>query len=169
MKLSPTALLEHSRTDAGRKQIRYALVSIIFVPMGQVFVQTFHWTTSWPNYQSILVTACILTIPNYYANKLYVWRDTSKANLHTQIIVFWIAAMLGTGAAMGLADLADHLTTDSSKLVQAIWLFIAQLAGYGVIWVGRYFFLDKIIFKATHHGHEPTVEELDELHHEFPV
>ena len=169
MKLSPAALLDHSRSEEGRKQIRYALVSIIFVPLGQAFVQVFHWTTDWPNYLSILVTACILTVPNYYANKLYVWKDTSKENLRTQIVVFWIAAMLGTGAAMGLADLADHLTTHSTKLVQAIWLFIAQLGGYGVIWVGRYVFLDKMIFKATHHGDEPSFGELDELHHEFPV
>jgi putative flippase GtrA len=162
-------LREHLRSEEGRKQLRYAAVSLVFVPLGQVFVQFFHWTTTWPNYQSILVTACLLTIPNYFANKLYVWKDTSKDRLRTQITVFWVAALMGTGFAMGLAQLADHLTEGSSKPVQGLWLFIAQLAGYGIVWVGRYVFLDRVIFKMTHHGEEPDAEELDELHREFPV
>jgi len=168
--MSPGALMDHARSAEGRKQLRYAGVSVVFVPLGQAFVQFFHWTNeTWPNYLSILVTAGILTVPNYFANKLYVWRDTSKDKLKTQITVFWIAAMLGTGFAMGLAAIADHFTTELSKLWQAIWLFLAQLAGYGLVWVGRYIFLDRWIFKVTHHGQEPPEELLDELHHEFPV
>lgn len=169
VELSPTGLLAHARSVEGRKQLRYAGVALVFVPVGQLLVQVFHWTTDWPNYQSILVAACILTIPNYFANKLYVWRDTSRDKLRTQIIVFWVAAMLGTGFAMGIASIADHLTKDSSKLVQGIWLFAAQLAGYGIVWVGRYVFLDRIIFKMANHGLEPEPAELDELHHEFPI
>ena len=167
--MKPVAILEHARSPEGRKQLRYALVSVVFVPIGQLIVQIFHWTTDWPNYLSILATAGILTFPNYFANKLYVWQVTSKANLRTQVTVFWVAAMLGTLFAMGLATIADQLTEESTKLTQAIWLFLAQFAGYGIVWVGRYVFLDRWIFKVTHHGDEPSEVELDELHHEFPV
>ena len=169
MNFTPTSLFEHARSAEGRKQLRYATVSLVFVPVGQVLVQFLHWTTTWPNSLSILVSACILTVPNYFANKLYVWRDASRDRLRTQIIVFWVAALLGTGFAMVLAQLADYLTRDLSKLTQGIWLFIAQLAGYGIVWVGRYVFLDRFIFKMAHHGVEPDAEELEELHHEFPI
>ena len=169
MKLSPSALLDHARSDEGRKQLRYAGVSIVFVPLGQVIVQVLHATTHIADPLCILITAVILTLPNYWANKNLVWRDTSTDNLRTQVTVFWIAAMLGTGFAMGLAGIADHLTRNSSKLTQSAWLFIAQLTGYGIVWVGRYFFLDRWLFKVTHHGQEPTAAEVSELHSEFPI
>lgn len=153
-----------------RKKLRYAGVSVVFVPLGQIIVQLLHWMyESWPNYLSILVTAGVLTIPNYFANKIFVWRDNSRDGLKTQMTVFWIAAMLGTGFAMGLATLADHLTADASKVWQAIWLFIAQLAGYGLVWVGRFIFLDRLIFKVTHHGEEPSEDDLEQMHADFPV
>lgn len=171
MKLSPAGLMEHARSDEGRKQMRYAGISVVFVPIGQILVQVLHLTTDIPDYLCILISACILTPPNYWANKRFVWHDatTDAGEIRTQITVFWVAAMLGTGFAMGLAALADHLTRNSGKFTQSAWLFIAQLSGYGIAWVGRYFVLDRWIFKATHHGEEPTPEELDELHHEFPI
>jgi hypothetical protein len=46
---------------------------------------------------------------------------------------------------------------------------VAQLTGYGIVWVARYVFLDRWLFKVTHHGEEPPPEELAELHADFPV
>lgn len=169
MKFSPAGLLEHARSDEGRKQLRYAGVSVVFVPLGQLFVQLFLRFTDWEAALSVLVTACLLTIPNYFANKILVWRDITKDRLRTQITVFWVAAMLGTGFAMALTTLAEQLTKSNSELTQAIWIFFAQLAGYGIVWVARYLVLDKWIFKATHHGEDPPQDLLDELHQDFPV
>ena len=45
------------------------------------------------------VCAAILTVPNFFANKIYVWKDTSRDNLRTQVIVFWVAARLGVTMA----------------------------------------------------------------------
>lgn len=142
---------------------------MVFVPVGQVLVQVIYWMTDWSKPMSILSSAAILTVPNYFANKVYVWRDTSKDRLRTQITVFWIAAMLGTGFAMGLAAVAEVFTEDASDLTQAFWLFAAQLGGYGLVWVGRFLFLDRFIFKVTHHGEEPGEDDLDMMHGDLPV
>ena len=169
MKFSPSGLREHARSPEGRKQLRYAGVSVVFVPIGQIMVLTLHWTTDLPDPMCILISAMVLTLPNYFANTLYVWRDANSDNLRTQILVFWVAAMLGTGFAMGLATITDAVTEGSSKFVSGFWLFIAQFTGYGIVWVGRYFFLDKWLFRVTHHGDEPSVVELEELHQDFPI
>jgi len=169
VKLSPSGLIEHAKSTEGRKQLRYAAVSVVFVPVGQILVLTLHLATNLADPMCILLAAVILTVPNYFANKIVVWRDTNKDNLRTQILVFWVAAMLGTGFAMALALISDAATANSSKLVSSFWLFMAQLFGYGTIWVARYFFLDKWLFKATHQGEEPTEIELEELHSEFPI
>jgi putative flippase GtrA len=176
MKLSPAGLLEHARSEEGRKQLRYAGVSLVFVPVGQGLIQLlggplfrdrFDWGS--PFTKASLATAAILTLPNFFANKLYVWRLTSKENLRTQILVFWVAAILGVAFATGLTSLAEGLTSEQSKLIKALVVIPAQLAGFGIVWVARFLVLDKWLFKVTHHGDEPTPEEVDELHHEFPV
>jgi putative flippase GtrA len=167
--LSPSSVLAHAKSPEGRKQLRYAGVSMVFVPVGQILVQLIYWLLVQSKPTSILISAAILTIPNYFANKTYVWRDTSRDKLHTQITVFWIAAMLGTGFAMGLAAIAEVFTRGAAEIWQAFWLFAAQLGGYGIVWVGRYLFLDRFIFKVTHHGEEPDEDDLDMMHGDLPV
>ena len=149
--------------------MRYAGVSLVFVPLGQVLTQIFHFTTNWSDAGCIAATAVILTVPNFYANKIRVWRVTSHDRQRTQILVFWVAAMLGTGFAMGLAALAETATRDSSGLWQSLSLFAAQLTGYGVVWVARFLFLDRWLFKATQHGAEPTADDTMEMHRELPI
>jgi putative flippase GtrA len=171
MKISPVALIEHARSDEGRKQIRYAAVAAVFVPLGQAGVQTLKWVFDVHAVAAVFITACVLTPPNYLSNKFYVWKHKSRDNQRTEIIVFWLAAIVGTAFAMGFVGLAELLVPDEQgrELLHAAAIFFAQLFGYGIVWVGRYLFLDRLIFKATHHGREPTDEVLDDLHRDFPV
>jgi len=170
VKITPTAVLDHARSDEGRKQIRYAAVSVVFVPVGQIMVQLLRWVFGVNEVLAVFATACVLTLPNYLANKYYVWQHDSKDNRATEITVFWLAAVLGTAFAMAFVFIAGRIVPEeSSELAHAIAIFVAQLLGYGIVWVARYLFLDRLIFKATHGGEEPTAEVLDDLHHDFPV
>lgn len=177
MNLSPSSVLAHARTPEGRKQLRYAGVSVVFVPLGQVLIQllgalVFTDTvngvkeTNWV--AASITSAAILTFPNFFANKVLVWRNTSRDNLRTQIIVFWVAAMLGVSFATGLTFVVDWMI-ESHGWLEKIAVFFAQLTGFGIVWLGRYVILDRWIFKVIHHGAEPPEELLDELHHDFPI
>ena len=177
MNLSPASALAHAKSPEGRKQLRYAGVSIFFVPVGQVLIQlmgalVFTTTvdglkeTNWV--LASISSAAILTIPNFFANKMLVWRNTSKDNLRTQVIVFWVAAMLGVTFATGLTYLVDFLI-ESHGWVEKVAVFFAQLAGFGIVWLGRYVILDRWIFTVTHHGEEPGEDELEMLHGDLPI
>ena len=63
-----------------------------------------------------MISAAILTVPNFFANKYLVWKNTAKENLRTQVIVFWVAAMLGVSLATGLTFLVQRATEQSSDL-----------------------------------------------------
>ena len=148
MDLSPTALLAYARTDEGRKKVRYAGVSVVFVPIGQILIQIFglvfdSYTTA------SLVSAAILTLPNFFANKYFVWQVTSKENLRSQILVFWVAAMLGVTLATVLTRVVENAMVDQTKLVRGLAVFFAQLVGFGIVWVGRFLILDKWLFKLA--------------------
>jgi len=176
--MSTGALLDHARSDEGKKQLRYAGVSLVFVPVGQVLIQLLGalvFSTDLPdgtvevNWVAASITsAAILTVPNFFANKRYVWRNTSRDNLRTQVIVFWVAAMLGVTFATLLTLVAD-LLIESHSWVEKVAVFFAQLAGFGIVWLGRYIILDRWLFKITHHGEEPGEDELDMLHGDLPI
>lgn len=171
--LSPSSVLAHAKSPDGRKQLRYAGVSVVFVPVGQILIQILAATvfTGDNNFTWASITAAaILTLPNFFANKFFVWRDTPKDRLATQVIVFWVAAMLGVTFATLLTYLVEeHLVANQSGLVEAAAVFVAQLAGFGLVWVGRYLILDRWLFKVTHHGEEPGEDDLEMLHGDLPI
>lgn len=169
MNLSPSAVLAHARSEEGRKQLRYVGVSLVFVPLGQIFVQVFGLLLDNYTYASLL-TSGILTLPNFFANRHFVWRVESKDNMRTQVLVFWVAAMLGVTFATTLTYFAERATADASaSMVQKLLVVVAQLTGFGIVWVIRYLVLDKWLFKITHDGAEPTRDDLDEMHGDIPI
>ncbi len=170
VKFSLTALVEHAKTDAGRKKLRYAGVSVVFVPLGQVFIQLLGRFSFDRDYtKASLVSAAILTLPNFFANKYVVWRDTNRENLRTQVVVFWIAAMLGVTFATTLTWLVEKEVADKSVIIESGAVFLAQLTGFGLVWVGRFLVLDRWLFKATHHGAEPSPDDMAALRSDIPI
>ena len=176
MKVSPSALLEHARTDEGRKQVRYAAVSLVFVPVGQLLIQVLGWLVfsetvngqdevNWV--AASIASAALLTVPNFFANKHWVWKNASRENLRAQVLVFWVAAMLGVTFATALTFLVDW-AIDSHGWLEKVAVFFAQLTGFGIVWLGRYFILDRWLFKVVTH-HDPDEDDLEMLHGDLPV
>ncbi len=169
MKFSPAAVIDHARSDEGRKQLRYAAVSVVFVPIGQILIQLLGAFVFDRDYtKASIVAAAILTIPNFFANRLLVWKDTTKDRLRTQILVFWVAAMLGVTIATGLTYVVEQQVHDEG-ILEPIAVFCAQLIGFGIVWVGPYIILDRWLFKVTHHGEEPGEDDLEMLHGDLPI
>jgi len=160
-------------SDQLRKMLRYAGVSLFFVPVGQILIQVMAKTAfkGDPNnftYASV-TSAGILTLPNFFANKIFVWQNTSRDNLRTQVLVFWVAAVLGVSFATGFTYLVEQWVHGRGGFVEEIAVFFAQLCGFGLVWFGRFLILDKWLFKVTHAGEEPSDDDLEELHADFPV
>ncbi len=170
MNLSPSSVLAHARSAEGRKQLRYAGVSVVFVPIGQVLIQLLGKFAFDRNYTlASVVAALILTLPNFFANKYLVWKETSSDNLRTQVLVFWVAAIVGVTFATGLTWLVEQQVHDKAAWIEGSAVFVAQLIGFGVVWVVRYLVLDRWIFKVTHHGEEPGEDDLEMLHGDLPI
>jgi putative flippase GtrA len=176
MNVSPSALIAHARSDEGRKQLRYVGVSVVFVPVGQILVQILGAVFDGNFTKASIVASAILTVPNFFANRHFVWRVENRENMRTQVLVFWVAAMLGVSLATLLTFVVENAlssgegaATGAAPLSTRIAVFFAQLAGFGIVWVIRYLVLDRWLFKITHHGEEPTPDDLDEMHGDIPV
>lgn len=152
------------RTDETYKKLRYAAVSAVFVPIGQILIQIFGlWLHNYTT--ASLLQAAVITAPNFFANKHFVWRVTSRGNLRGQVLVFWIAVMLGVALATLFTHLVEIATVDRTYLIRGTAVVAAQLLGLGIVWVGRFLILDRWLFKLS----GGTAEDAEDVVGELPV
>jgi len=81
------------------------------------------------------------------------------------VLVFWVAVMLSVSLATLFTHVVEIAMTDQSHLVRGTAVFVAQLLGYGTVWVGRFLLLDRWLFKLA--GDAP--EHAAEVRGEIPV
>lgn len=130
------------------KKLRYAACSLFFLVAAQAIVQVLHFATTWPDAISVLLAGCVLSLPAYSVNRRFVWLREKSPSERLQVTAFWTATMLGTGLALSFAAVAEVITAQSSAVYQSTALVSAQLAGGALVWIGRYVFLDRILFRA---------------------
>lgn len=154
--LSPRALLERSRTPGGKKMVRYSLVSVISVIVSQImlFIAQSFWSARSAN----IFAVCVSAVPSYYLNRAWAWGKTGKSHLVKEILPFWGLALLGLILSTWAADYAEtnahHLT--SSDLGTRLIVNFAALAAFGILWVGKFFIFNKVLF-AHPHPAEPSL------------
>jgi len=162
--LTPRGLLEHSRTASGRRMIRYGTASLIAIAITQVLIVVFLRGFEWEAVRSNLGATMLTSIPAFMLNKYWVWGKSGRARIRREVIPFWVFTVAGWFLSTGAVYLADQATTDES-LVNTLSVMAASIAGFGVLWVLKYLFLDKIMFGSDHHtpyDEEYEAEEADE-------
>ena len=148
--LSPRSMLERSRTPGGRKMIRCSLVSVISVIVSQIVLfiaQSFYSART-----SNIIAVCVSAVPSYYLNRKWAWGKRGKSHLMKEIVPFWSLALLGLILSTWAADFAEtnahHIT--SSDLGARLVVNFAALAAFGILWVGKFFIFNKVLF-----AHQP--------------
>ncbi len=153
--LSPSALYAHARSDAGRRAIRYVATSGIGVVLTQVllalFLHGFHWRSGVSN----VVAVSVVSIPAFLLNKYWVWGKRGKAHMRREVLPFWLFTIAGLAISTLLVVIVANLTKDPNvpelENGNKYAVQFANIAGFGVLWVLKYMFLDKIMFGAHHH------------------
>ncbi len=158
MNLSPTALLAHSRTEAGKRMIRYTATSGIGVVGTQILIVLFYRGIKLQEVQSNLASTMCMAIPAFALNKYWVWGKRGRARLRREVLPFWAFTVAGwvlsTAAVAFVSGMAEPQSNEQTILVMA-----ASIAGFGALWILKYIFLDKIMFGPHHHT--PYDEDLE--------
>ena len=74
----------------------------------------------------------------------------SRENLRRQVLVFWVAVMLGVALATLFTHLVENAMADRTTLVRGAAVVVAQLLGFGIVWVGRFVILDRWLSARSH-------------------
>ena len=162
MNLSPSALLAHSRTDAGKRAIRYSATSVICVGITQVLIIGFYKGATWSEVESNLAATMITSVPAFMLNKYWVWGKRGKAHLRREVLPFWAFTIAGWTLSTIAVWAAAHHVGEPHSLLRTLAVMAASIFGFGVLWVLKYIFLDKIMFGEEHHTPYDEDIELEE-------
>lgn len=93
-------------------------------------------------------------VPAFELSRRWVWSERRGGGLTTKVVAFWAMAF----ARLGLAVLAVSMVSGSAdKLGQPLRAIVTEgtmLTTYAVMWAGQFAVLDKVLFRARHHGQE---------------
>jgi putative flippase GtrA len=125
------------------KTIRYATVSVVCTALTQVMLFGFVDGLGWSGAISNVVAVCVTSVPGYFGNRAWVWGKRGDHSMSREAAPFW---------AMNLAGLA--LSTVFAAIAYAVYdagwaVSLANMAGFGVLWVAKFLVLDEYLFAMT--------------------
>lgn len=103
-----------------------------------------HWTAKSAN----ILASLIGGVPSYYLNRRWVWGRSGRSHLWKEVAPFWAIALLGLAFSTWAADFAETKAIEitDSRTVQALIVNFGAFAAYGVLWVGKYVFFNRVLF-----------------------
>ena len=140
-----------SRSDEGRKWVRYSMVSVISVIVSQVLLAFFFGILHWSARASNIWAVCLSAIPSYYLNRAWAWGKRSRSHLLKEVLPFWGMALLGLLLSTWAVSFAEGHASDwtDSHFLTTVIINAASVAAFGVLWVAKFVVLNKLMF--VHH------------------
>lgn len=138
--MSPAAVLDRVTGGRGELAVKYSMVSVVGVSLTQsllvLFVGILDLDPTWSNVAAVSLAA----VPVFVLNKRWVWSHDGKVSFRREILPFWVFTLAGLVLSTLLVTLAKGIS-DSTLLVMA-----ASIAGFGILWVAKFLFLDQVMF-----------------------
>ncbi len=135
-----TSTLVRLRDEHGVKALRYSAVSVINVSVSVGVLATCHallgWSALWANLAAWLMS----TFPAYLLSRTWVWGRSGPHRLAGEAFVFWVLALIGLGCSSLVVGIVEYFTQRTALVV------IGSLFAYGVVWVAKYLFLDRVMW-----------------------
>lgn len=139
------------RSSTIQKLVKYSAASAAGVVVGQATLIFCLEGLEWPALAANLASVTLGCIPNYTINRYWTWQQSGQNRLWGEVVPFWAMAALGAVLSMLAVAFADH------QWGTTLAVAIANLAGFGVLWVAKFLVLDKLMWKVVHDLH-PEVE-----------
>ncbi|MCU0311500.1 MAG: GtrA family protein [Acidimicrobiales bacterium] len=126
---------------------RYVMVSVVNVVIGAglLFVLQ-RWMR--PTFANI-VSVGIGAVPAFYMSRAWVWGKRGRSHLKKEILPFWIFTFSGLVMSTAVIAYVDDHTSNR------VAILAAQLATFGVLWVLRFFLLDKLFHVEIYEDDTP--------------
>jgi putative flippase GtrA len=158
--LTPFGLRAKARTPTGKKLVKYTMVSIISVFVGQGLLLFALAVLDWTAVPSNIFAVAVSSIPAYYLNRAWAWGKRGRSHLMKEVVPFWGLNFLGLVVSTAFVAVAEDRAQHYSKAMENLIIMAAALAGFGILWVVKFVVLNKLLFR-THLQDLEDVPALD--------
>ncbi len=117
---------------------RYLLVSMFNIAAHQSVLFVLNKVMGWPGGWANACAALLVSIPAYFLSRNWVWEVDGDHDLRSQVVPFWIITIVGLVVSTAFAAAAE------GAFGNGLPVNIASLFGYFVVWVGKFFLLDRL-------------------------
>jgi putative flippase GtrA len=161
-KLTPWGVRDRVlRTPTGKKLVRYTMVSAISVVISQALLAFTYGVLEWSAIRSNIFAVAVSSVPAYYLNRAWAWGKRGRSHLMREVVPFWALNFLGLVVSTIFADIAEDRAQDfsDSRFTQTLIINGAALAAFGLLWVGKFVILNKLLFRS----HPEDLEDVPAL------
>lgn len=149
---------------------KYVAVSLVNVVLGQGLLLMFHSILHLDQTVSNVLAVGVSAVPAYYLSRAWVWKKTGKSHFKKEVLPFWIFVVIGLVFSTVMVALTARIFTDGvppSELTLAEKLLpnIVNMASYGILWVVRFFLMEKWFTAAPELIEELVGEDFIEAVH----
>ncbi len=161
MSLSPSAVVAFAKSDAGRKWIKYSMVSVVGMAVSQVCIIILTRGFGVADVLTNFIAVAISSIPAYLLNRAWVWGKHGKNHLTKEVLPFWGFSFAGlVFSSLLVAWIGPDLKSgETASALDTLRVMVGNIGGFGILWVAKFFVLDKLLF--GNHEHLPDYELSD--------
>jgi putative flippase GtrA len=133
------------------KFIRYSMVSAVAVAISAVTILICAGVFGLSGIAANTIGAVVATPASYELNRKWAWRKGGKSHLWREVVPFWALTIVGWLASTGTVEIADSLCKSHgvTGLARGVAIMFASLFAYGVVWIGKFFLFNRLIFAAS--------------------
>jgi putative flippase GtrA len=147
--LTPAGVVAFIKSDSGKKWVKYGSVSVIAIATSWVTFVIAHNFASQSLRAANLWAMAISTIPAFFLSRKWVWASDGVISMKREVIPFWVLSLAQAIISQLVLEAADGwiVSTFSTKPTQSAVALTLNLSLYGLMWVGKFFFLNNLLFK----------------------
>lgn len=137
--------------EVSSKHLRYVATSAITVGVGQGTLALGFGLLGWNARLANLVSFSIATMVGYLINRYWTWQVADNARIAIQGAWFWGLSLIGLALSQLAVSVAEDLVTAATgnRALQTAAVMAASLTAFGLVWIGKFFVLDKVVFAGS--------------------
>jgi putative flippase GtrA len=145
MTIAPQALVQRPLLQ---KMSRCLLVSVGTTLLSAAVLVALALGAGVPAGTANVIAVCCGIAPSYLANRHWVWGRSGRGDFAREILPFWVLSLAGLVASTVAVSVVASVAARWSTSARAIALPLANVSGFGALWLAQFAVLDKVLFKA---------------------
>jgi putative flippase GtrA len=138
-------------TERGGIHVRYVLVSLVSVVVGQAVLALCFGVAGLSAETSNLVAFVAGGSISYLLHRRWTWRRSGRSRVLREVVPFWSIAIVGLVVSTWAVGSAEDYAARNvgSRVGQTLVVMAASLAAYGMVWIVKFIVLDRYLFGTT--------------------